>query len=307
MAQDLSFEDPKRVFFSTIRTMNSRLWFINNCHLQERILAYLAKYQEVYGIIIYAFIVMGNHYHLLARFPNRNKAKFFKDFNSMIARLTNTHVPQFEGGKLWARRVRSQVVGDKTDIKDRFFYTVLNPVGAGLTRRISDHSGYNSFYHAAKGIKKTYKVVDYADYNNRKRYNKNIAISDCTTQHTLTFTRLPGFEKMPDDEYYEMLKGELDRRQQTLVETRIKEGKGFATKKQLEAQEPGAKPKSTKTSKRDSKRPLILTSSIELKQRFLKWYFALLETYKVASRRFRDGKLNTVFPEGTYRPPSFAA
>src|SRR5262249_46352326 len=128
MSQDLSFEHPEFCFFSTTRTMNSRLWFINNMLLVDRILAFLARYQEIYGVIIYGFILMGNHYHLLARFPKGNKAAFFRDFNSIIAKLTGTCAKNFEGGKLWGRRVRSQVVPNPTDIKERFFYAALNPV-----------------------------------------------------------------------------------------------------------------------------------------------------------------------------------
>ena len=167
MSQDLSIEHPEYVFFSTTRTMNSRLWFINSPKLQERICAYLAKYQEIYEVIIYAFIIMGNHYHLLARFPKCNKRAFFKDFNSIIALLTDSYVEEFEGGKLWGRRVRSQVVGDASDVMDRFFYTVLNPVGAGICNKISDYTGYNCFHDAAHGINREYEIIDFKDYNNR--------------------------------------------------------------------------------------------------------------------------------------------
>jgi REP element-mobilizing transposase RayT len=124
--------------------MNSRLWFINNSKLVGRILAYLAKYQETYGVVIYAFVIMGNHYHLLAKFPRRNKALFFRDFNGIIAKLVSRHVREFEGGKLWARRVRSQVVPNPEDIKDRFFYAALNPVNAGIARKLSEYEAYNS-------------------------------------------------------------------------------------------------------------------------------------------------------------------
>ena len=110
MGRDLSFEHPEHCFFGTIRTASSRLWFINNPEFEAFILAYLARYVEIHGVIIYAFVLMGNHYHLLARFPKGNKAAFFRDLNGMISRLTKFRVKTYEGGRLWARRVRSQVV-----------------------------------------------------------------------------------------------------------------------------------------------------------------------------------------------------
>ena len=120
MGRDLSFEHPDYCFFATIRTASSRLWFVNNLKLEERILAYLARYAEMHGVVLYAFIIMGNHYHLLARFPKGNKAAFFRDLNGMISRLTKVRVKSFEGGKLWARRVRCQVVPNSEDILERF-------------------------------------------------------------------------------------------------------------------------------------------------------------------------------------------
>jgi len=56
-------------FFSTIRCRNSRLWFVNNPKLEERILAYTAKYLEVHSVELYAFAIEGSHTHDLAGYP----------------------------------------------------------------------------------------------------------------------------------------------------------------------------------------------------------------------------------------------
>ena len=305
MAQDLSIEHPDFVFFSTIRTMNSRLWFVGTPELQDRIQAFLARYQEMYGVVIYGFIIMGNHYHLIAKFPLMNKAAFFKAFNSMIARLTNTAVEQFEGGKLWARPVRSQPIGDELDIKDRFFYAALNPVGAGLVRKLSEYKSYNSFNDAITGKKRKFKIFHREDYNNRKRSNSKLTHAECTSEHTLTYSRLPGYEQMSHADYVKVMSKELEVRRVFVVEQRLKDGRGFATAEALSKLRPGAKPKSTKTSTRHSKRPLILTRLFELRTKYLRWYFDLRERYQEASRRFRAGELSVAFPTGTYRPPSF--
>ena len=95
MSRDLSFEDPELTFFITTRTIASRLWFVNNRKLHRKVAAFLAKYQRKFGVILYAFIIMGNHYHLVARFPRGNKAKFLKAFNSIFARLVEKMVPEF--------------------------------------------------------------------------------------------------------------------------------------------------------------------------------------------------------------------
>jgi REP element-mobilizing transposase RayT len=287
--------------------MNSRLWFINHPVFHERILAFLARYQERFHVILYGFALMGNHYHLLANFPERNKAQFFRCFNSMIARLTQSFVKEFEGGKLWHRRVRTEEVGkDRNDILNSFFYIALNPVSSGLVSKISDYESYNSFHDAVTSRKRKFKIFNREDYNNRKRYNKKLTEADCMTEHTLQFSRLPGYEDLPAEEYIRMMKAELERRRGETIKERQAQGLGFASKEALSKQRPGAKPKNTKTAGRNSKRPLILSRSVEVRRAFYNWYWPMRAAYKEASKRFRAGDLNVGFPTGTYRPIVFS-
>src|ERR1700733_11493829 len=122
MSYPLSIESPDEVCFLTTRTVSSRLWFVNNPKLHERFCAYLAKYAEMYGVLLYGFIIIGNHYHLMARFPESNKAAFLKAFNSITALLCITLVEEHEGGPVWGRRARSQVLPESTDVENWFFY-----------------------------------------------------------------------------------------------------------------------------------------------------------------------------------------
>jgi len=307
VGRDLSFEHPNYCFFATIRTICSRLWLINNPELEERILAYLARYVEHHGVVIYAFIIMGNHYHLLACFPNGNKAAFFRDFNGMISRLTKSRVKMFEGGKLWARRVRSQVVPNNEDIFDRFFYAALNPVAAGLVEKLSEYPSYNSFSDAIRGRVRTFKVVEWQKYNSQKRKRRNIAIAEFTKYHQLSFARLPGYESMTQRQYVNFMNEEAERRRVDLVRSRKESGSGFATAQKLKALEPGQKPRFTKTSTRDTHRPLVLTRCSETKRKFLDWYFGLFAEFRLAAAKFRAGAFNIPFPPGTYRPWSCCA
>jgi len=302
MGRDLSFEHPDYCFFATIRTACSRLWFVNNPELEERILAYLARYAEHYGVILYAFIIMGNHYHLLALFPNGNKAAFFRDFNGMISKLTKARVTSFEGGKLWARRVRCQVVPNKEDILDRFLYTVLNPVGAGLTQKISEYPAYNSFSDSIRGRSRSFKVVEWQKYNARKFKNPETKIADFTKIHKLEFARLPGFESMTQREYIAFMNRKTEERRTEMVKQRRENGLGFATIQILQQQKPGTKPRTTKTSQRNTHRPLVLTLCSETRCQFKKWYFELVGLFKTAAKKFRAGAFTTPFPPGTYRP-----
>ena len=302
MGQDLSIEYPDKVVLITIRTIASRLWFVNNEKLIERVLAYLAKYQEQYGVLIYAFVIVGNHIHLLLRFPNANRAAFLRAFNSIFAKLTARYVPGFIDGKLWARRARVQVVPNPPDVLYRFGYVVLNPISHHLCKRLSEHNGYSSLHDSLRSTAKKYSIIDWADYQNRKRTNTKLTPNDCKKEYSLTFSRLPAFEKLSHKEYRSKMLRLMEARRQTIIKEAEEKGAKFGTAAALKRTRPGDLPRTTKTSTRHSKRPLVLTLCAETRATFLNSYFKLLEMFRIASRKFRAGHFRVAFPPGTNRP-----
>jgi REP element-mobilizing transposase RayT len=285
----------------TARTINSRLWFVNNQKLENRILGYLAKYQEKYGAVIYAFTIQGNHYHLLAQFPNSNRAAFFRDFNARIAESVRYCVTQFEGGPLFDRRYTHQALPLAEDIKDYFFYCALQPVNAGLTRRISEYPGYNSFSDASKNSKREFKVISWGDYNSDKRHNPDIRIQNYTKIYQLSFTRLPKHSHLSQKAYAKDLLIELEDRRQRILKKQESDGhKSYCSKEMLEQIIPGSKPFTTK---KGSRRPLVLSRCKKAKEAFLEWFFSILQRYWNASVRYLSGDTSVMFPPNTYKPP----
>lgn len=302
MAQDLSIEIPTAVHFITSRTIASRLWFVNNPTLEYYILAFLAKYRVMYGVQLFGFILMGNHYHLIARFPRGNKSAFLKAFGSIVARLVASHAKDYVGGKLWARRARPQILPEAPDVEHWMLYAALNPVSSGLTQKYSDYPSYNSFSDAIAGRLRTFKLVDWQDFKNRKRRNRNLTPESCTESYDLVYERIPGYDHLSQSEYRELFLKKAEERRRSIVEKRTSEGEGFAGVQVLKSTKPGASPKSTKSSTRDSRRPLVLTLCAETKRLWLEIYFSILSAYREASKRFREGDLLAQFPPGTYRP-----
>lgn len=287
----------------TSRTINSRLWFANNSQLENCILGHLARYREKYGVDLHSFAIMGNHVHTVARFPNENRSQFFRDFNARIAEGVRNFVEDFEGGPLFERRFSEQAIPRPEDLEEYFFYSALQATESGLAEHPDDYPGYNSFHDAINGTKRLFRHVNWAAYNAHKRFNKNIKVSDFTTEHVLEFKRLPGYEHLSQREYKKLMLKKREERRVRLVEKRKAEGLGFLTREQLLAVVPGSLPNSTKKSERNSKRPLVLTKCLETKQRFLEWYFSIFQAYKAAVKLYRLGQLDVKFPKGTYRPP----
>lgn len=303
MAQPLSIENKSWVYLITTRTASSRLWFVNDKALESKILGALARYQDKYKVEIFAFIIMGNHYHLLARFPSCNRALFMRDFNSAVARLVGRYVKAHGRRSVWARRYSYQVLLREEDIKHWFYYVALNPISSRLVKSIDQYPSYNSVTATITGRKSNYKWINWSKYIERSRYDRSVTPEDFAHEYELILSRLPHFESLDIETYVQALAQELKKHQDELLEKMKLENSGFLGPAKILQQKQGSFPSSTKSSHRYSFRPLILTLCNFTKRYFLKYYFALYDAFKLASEAFRAGNMSTKFPDGTYMPP----
>lgn len=288
--------------FLTTRSRNSELWFVNNEALERAILGYAAKFTKRYGVELFALAVEGNHIQGPAAFPKANRADFMRDFSACVARAVPRHTPEYPGGKFWGRRYSSEFLPDAEDIEEYFFYTVLQPVQDGLVERLSEYPGYNCFHDAVRGIKRKFKVVNWAAYNAARRYNPAVPVKNFIEAVYLEYKRLPGYEELSQKEYAKLMYEKLEHRRQAIVAKRASRGLGFAGRNRLMQTRRGARPKKTKTSKRLSHRPRVLSICPKRRAEFKAWYFDIYFIYKAASLAYRAGDLSVEFPPGTYRP-----
>ncbi len=299
-SQPLRVENPELIHLSTSRCSRSALWFVNNPELEERIYAFLAKYVEKYGVELYAFELIGNHYHMEASFPNSNAASFFRDFNARVAESVRLLVDEFDSGHLFQRRYSIQAIPDFTSVEDRFFYCALQPVSHGLCSKISEYPGYNFFNDAVRGIERSYKYFAYGEYNQAKKKNPKVARKDYWREHKLSFKRLPQYEDLSQEEYADMMHKKLEERRLKILEE--SEAK-FRTKSELKRVKPGSLPKKTK---KGTRRPLVLTNDMSVYREYLEWYFDKVEKFREACEKYRLGDFTVIFPPGMYRPPGLA-
>lgn len=307
LSQPLRIESPDKWSLATSRTIRSELLFVNNKRLEEHTLKFLARYRQRHGVKLYAFCIMGNHVHTVALFPKSNRAPFFRDLNARIAEGVRHTVDDFDSGPVFARRYAEQAIVAPPDLEDYLFYCALQPVAAGLCQKISEYPGYNSFNDAISGVERRYRYVNWEGYNAARKSTPGVNIKDFTTVHVLKYERLPGYEELSQKEYRELMLRKLEERRVAIVAERRARGLGFLGAEALRGVTPRSRPYETKTSTRESRRPLVLTRCGETKRRFLAWYFGVLEAFRAVSRLYREGRLDVVFPPGTYRPPVCAA
>ena len=296
-SQPLRVESGKYAILATARCIDSALWFVNNQKLEERIYAFLAKYVEKHEVKLYSFILVGNHYHLVARFPKENASHFFRDFNARIAESVRIYVSNYTEGPLFKRRYTSQALPLDGDVENYFFYCALQAVSSGLCQKISDYPGYNFFNDAVKGVSRKYRYFMHAAYGDAKRKNPKVSKKDFWSEHILKFSRLPGHESKSNKEYAKLMHNKLEERRSKLLKSLEKSG--HLTKDVLKKVKPGSLPAS---SKKGGRRPLVLSYCIKAKNEYLSFYFGVVRSFKQACAKFRSGDFSANFPRGTYRP-----
>ena len=299
-SQPIRVECTDKAQLITCRTINSALWFVNNRKLEYMLLAYLAKYAEKYGVLLYAFTLVGNHYHMVAKFPLGQRSFFFRDFNARVAQAVKHCVPNYLGGPLFERRYTPQVLLLDEDVENYFLYCALQPVHSGLCERGSDYCDYNSFYDASSQIVRKFKLFNYGRYNAAKRYNSNISRKDFVQEYDLKYERLPGHEALSARDYKLKLQSKLEKRRKDIVHDRSVRNKGFLGRDKLLRVVPGSYPRN---SKKGGMRPLVLSVCREAKNRYLSWYFSVIGEFKSAVAKYRSGEFDVEFPAGTFRPP----
>jgi hypothetical protein len=289
--------------FQTTRARNSELWFVNNPELEHAILGYAARYSTRYEVKLYALAIEGNHTQSPAHFPNGNRAHFMRDFNSSVARAIPRYQSDYPGGRFWARRYSAEYLPGNQDLEEYFFYTVLQPVNDGLVDDIKDYPGYNCFEDAVTGTARQYKVINWKQYNDARRWNPSVSIKDFTELCTLKYERLPGYEQLSQAEYEAMMRAKLEERTMKVLHAR--NGKPCLGAAKLKKIQPGTRPKNSKSSGSRDHRPRVLSKNRVRRSAGKAWYFSIHFAYKKASKLYRAGNLDVKFPDGTYKPPLF--
>ncbi len=286
MGYPLRTQDPSAIFFVTIRTEGQAFYLRPSKDVNETIGGIIARYQEIFGIEIFCFVIMSNHMHFVLKAPHGRLDEFMENVNREIARRINHKLKR--RGKFWSHRYRAQVILDDSDLIEAFLYTVTNPVKHGGAVHSKDWPGLCSYNQNITERKITYSFIHHSQIDKEKRI----------TYHDLVITPLPQFKEESKDNRIRKIFELLEVRIFNLVKSRSLAGRGFLSLDKVKAISPFDTPSIKKYSSAGScysKNPTILREHkrSEAYRRML---------YTLASRKFRLGLLNTVFPEFTFKP-----
>ena len=287
MGRPIRDRNPKNLHLVTVRTEEARYYLRPSKDIKRIVAGVLARYQEILGITIYAFVIMSNHMHLLLDDPNANLDEFMENVDKEIARRVNFKLQR--RGKFWSRRYRDQAVTNEKDLLEAYLYIITNPVKHGAVRHPSLWPGFSSYEQILSG-KSTYHCFKH--YSAKDDEEKE-------TWHELKVSPLPLFKELSTSERQATILKLIEERTAKLVDKRTENGQGFMGPEAVKQVDPFDTPKNvnrTPTGNCYSKdADTILCFKKKERER--------VAAYREASFRFRLGDLTVIFPEFSFKPP----
>ncbi len=129
MARPLRLEHPGALWHVTCRG-NERRSIFRDDRDRKVFLSLLAEAISLFGWRLHAYVLMGNHYHLLLETPEPNLSRGMHRLNSIYSQLFNKRHDRV--GHLLQGRFHAILIEKERHLLELVRYLVLNPVRAGL-------------------------------------------------------------------------------------------------------------------------------------------------------------------------------
>ena len=294
--------NPEYLRLVTIRTECAQLLMVPGSELNETIGGIVAKYQEEFGIEIFAYMFLSNHYHLLIRAPKQNLWRFEQALNREIAKRVNRI--RKRDGHFWSRRYDEQIVLGNPASLTALLYIVCNAVKHRLVRDTARWPGVGCYFQLLDEQDRLFYFMDYTAYRkarSRARITgEKVFLSDFKRQYRLRLSPLPMLSSLCKRKRRQILRSEIQRQTTLLNAEADREQHLYLGEKNILLQNPFSKPR--EVSRRN--RPLCYTQDPLAKYNFLTdEHFPWNAMYERASRSFRSGLLDAEFPPYAIKPP----
>ncbi|MBK6403726.1 MAG: transposase [Holophagales bacterium] len=147
MARPLRLEHPGAIWHVTARG-NERGDVFRDDVDREEFLSVLGRTVSLYGWRLHAYVLMGNHYHLLVETPEPTLSRGMRDLNGVTTQRFNRR--HGRAGHLFEGRFKAILVERDAHLLEVARYVVLNPVKVGFARTAASWSW--SSYKATAGL-----------------------------------------------------------------------------------------------------------------------------------------------------------
>jgi REP element-mobilizing transposase RayT len=299
MGRRIRRQKKDRIYSVVNRTLHSKYFFAPTDEVNAIILGLLAKMADRYGIEIFAFVFMSNHFHMLVRSQSLQLHLFMRDFQGQLARKLNRHWGRT--GTFFQGRYSSTPILDDEAMVDKLRYTVCNPCESDLVHHPKQWPGLSSWSIHRTGEPLVGRVVNRKLYWSlkRKKENKNLSerelIKRATEEYPLQMAKLPLYKELDDEAYSDTICEHIEDCALALAEARKVPCMGRKDLRELHYDDAPNRSKTTT-------RPLCHTNCGETRKAFLEEMMEVTERYQDAVGKLRENKTQISFPQGTIPP-----
>ncbi len=115
---------------------------------RRKFIVLLSELSERFSIEIYAYVLMGNHYHLLFKTLEPSLSKAMQWIGTTYTRRFN--IRHKRSGHLYQGRYKSILIENETYLLQASYYIHRNPLRSGLIGRLADYPWSSYHYYAYK-------------------------------------------------------------------------------------------------------------------------------------------------------------
>ena len=287
--------DPDKYYLLTNRTLRAKYFMRPDKAVREIILGCLAKWAARYDVEIVCFTFLSNHFHIIARFPNRNMSKFMEQFQGQIAERING----FRGrdGTFWHDRYDDTVILDGQMLKEKIAYVVNNAVGHRLVTHAENWPGICSFDWHKSGEPVEGKWLNKTEQSRLERKGKSNARERAKELYTFDLhlpEELGGADKA--DRRHSLLElVEQDRKR--LEKERKTDREGVAGARAITHLDWQSRPEEPE----EAPSVLCVTADPDKRKRYRDKRRRITDDYRAAVRKWRKKEV-AEFPVGTIPP-----
>ena len=242
----------------------------------------LAVAARRHGLLIHAFCVLSNHYHLVVTDPRARLPAFIQLLNCLVGRALNAALHRDDA--FWESRSFSAVtLPTPDDAADKAAYVLANPVAAGLVERGKMWPGlWSDPAQLGVGRIEVRRPRHFFDPE-----------GDLPEQEVLELTIPPGFDSAAA--FREVVEAGLAERESVARRT----FRRFLGVARVLGQRVSARPQ--EESPRGALQPRVASRDVGKRIEVLGRLKAFLGEYRQAFAARREGRAGVVFPVGTYQ------
>jgi len=171
-------------YFLTNRCLLGQFVMLPDDECTRIIKGCLTRAAQAHNVELVCFVFLSNHFHIVARFPDRNMGEFMCQLQGQIADRLNDH--RVRSAPVFPERYDDQALLDDQTLRDKISYVLNNPVQDRLVGSAEDWPGVTSMRHHYEGDATVDgEWLDHAAWRNDRRTQGEADRSDAMVEHTV--------------------------------------------------------------------------------------------------------------------------